>query len=135
MKTMKILVLAAIAMMFGAILACAQAPGGNNPPSEGQGNEMPMEKKQGPMMAMNMMGFMPKQMVATTDGAVIILAGNKLLKYDKDLNLVKEVEITGVAEMKIDAGAMQDMIGKMKEKYGKHKDKSEPESQPAPEAK
>ena len=32
-------------------------------------------------------------MVATQDGGIIVLIGNKLLKYDKDLNLVKEVEI------------------------------------------
>lgn len=34
-----------------------------------------------------------RTMVASEDGGVIILAGNKLMKYDKDLNLVKEVEI------------------------------------------
>ena len=32
-------------------------------------------------------------MVATSDGGVIVLTGNKLTKYDKDLNVVKEVEI------------------------------------------
>jgi hypothetical protein len=33
------------------------------------------------------------QMVAADDGGVIILSGNKLLKYDAELNLVKEVEV------------------------------------------
>lgn len=33
------------------------------------------------------------QMVATDEGGVIVLAGNKLMKYDADLNLVKEVEV------------------------------------------
>jgi hypothetical protein len=33
------------------------------------------------------------QMVAASDGGVIILKRNKLMKYDKDLNLVKEVEL------------------------------------------
>ena len=37
--------------------------------------------------------MMAKQMVATGDGGIIVLTGNKLLKYDKDLNLIKEVEI------------------------------------------
>jgi hypothetical protein len=37
--------------------------------------------------------MMPKSMVSTSDGGVIVLIGNKLLKYDSKLDLVKEVEI------------------------------------------
>jgi hypothetical protein len=37
--------------------------------------------------------MMGGQMVATKDGGVIVMMGNQLLKYDKDLNLQKEVEI------------------------------------------
>lgn len=33
------------------------------------------------------------EMVASSDGGVIILQGRKLSKYDKNLNLVKEVEL------------------------------------------
>ncbi len=33
------------------------------------------------------------QMVATDEGGVIVLTGNKLMKYDANLNLVKEAEI------------------------------------------
>lgn len=33
------------------------------------------------------------QMVATDEGGVIVLAGNKLIKYDADLNVEKEVEV------------------------------------------
>lgn len=40
-----------------------------------------------------MMGGGKETVVATSDGGVVILAGPKLIKYDKDLNLVKEVEI------------------------------------------
>lgn len=43
------------------------------------------------------------QMVAVGDG-VIILIGNKLVKYDKNLNVVKEVEI------KIDMDSMKKMM-------------------------
>ncbi len=32
-------------------------------------------------------------LAATEDGGALVLMGNKLCKYDKDLNLVKEVEI------------------------------------------
>jgi hypothetical protein len=51
------------------------------------------------------------QMVATDEGGVIVLSGNKLAKYDADLNLVKEVEV------KMPMGPMGDkqcpMMGKM----------------------
>jgi len=59
--------------------------------------------------------MMQKQMVATSDGGVIVLAGNKLYKYDKDLNLVKE------AEIKMDVEGMKKMMDQMKEKCGKDK--------------
>ena len=42
-------------------------------------------------MCATMMG--KAQMVATDEGGVIVLAGNKLMKYDADLNIVKEVEV------------------------------------------
>lgn len=59
--------------------------------------------------------MMQKQMIATSDGGVIVLAGNKLYKYDKNLNLVKE------AEIKIDFEHMKMMMDKMKDKCGKDK--------------
>ena len=33
------------------------------------------------------------EMVATQDGGVIVMKGNKLYKYDKDLNLTKEIKL------------------------------------------
>ena len=42
-----------------------------------------------------------KSLVATSDGGVVVLVGQKLIKFDKDLNIVKEVEI------KIDIEGMQ----------------------------
>ena len=79
---------------------------------------MSMEKPMGmPMPGMGKMGgqMMGKaQMVATDDGGVIVLAGNKLMKYDADLNLVKE------AEVKMPMGSMSGkqcpMMGKTGEK-------------------
>jgi len=53
--------------------------------------------------------MMQKQMIATSDGGVIVLSGNKLYKYDKNLNLVKE------AEIKMDVEGMKKMMEKMKE--------------------
>ena len=43
------------------------------------------------MHAMGMMGG--SAMVATEDGGIVIMWGSKLMKYDKDLNLIKEAEI------------------------------------------
>ncbi|MDP2980681.1 MAG: hypothetical protein Q8N67_01260 [Candidatus Omnitrophota bacterium] len=55
---------------------------------------------------MMMKKMMQKEVVVTPDGGVIVLIGNKLIKYDKDLNLVKE------AEIKVD---MEAMMKQMKE--------------------
>ena len=58
---------------------------------------MAMEKPAGmstPDMGKKCCPIMGKiQMVATDEGGVIVLAGNKLMKYDADLNLVKDVEL------------------------------------------
>ena len=43
------------------------------------------------MMGRGMMSG--SSLAATEDGGAIVLMGNQLLKYDKDLNLVKKVEI------------------------------------------
>ncbi len=63
--------------------------------------------KKCPMRGMVMKGMMEKSIIATTEGGVIVLAGNKIVKYDKDLNVVKEVEI------KVDVEAMQKNIMEM----------------------
>ncbi len=36
---------------------------------------------------------MPVNIVATSDGGVVVVLGNKLSKYDSNLNFVKEVEL------------------------------------------
>jgi len=64
----------------------------------GQGGGM---MKDCPNCQMMMKMMMSKTMVASDDGGVIVMIGNKLFKYDKDLNLKKEVEI------KIDMEAMK----------------------------
>lgn len=50
--------------------------------------------------------MMGRSLVATADGGVVVLLGNKLYKYDKDLVLQKEVEI------KIDREGTQKKMGK-----------------------
>jgi hypothetical protein len=77
-------------------------------------------EKMGMMGIMGSMGMMmKKEMVATPDGGVIVMAGNKLLKYDKDLNLLKEVEI------KMDFEGMKKTMEKMKEECLMHKEMME----------
>lgn len=44
---------------------------------------------------MGMMHDMKPSMVSSSDGGVIVMSGNHLTKYDKNLNVVKEVEIKG----------------------------------------
>ena len=59
--------------------------------------------------------LMDKSLVATQDGGAIVMVGNKLQKYNKDLVLEKEVEI------KIDVEGMQKTMKQMMEKCPMHK--------------
>lgn len=77
------------------------------------GKGMMMGKKC--MMGKGMMGcgmakgMMGKTVTPTSDGGVVVLAGNQLFKYDKGLTLVNK------AELPVDMGMMQkDMMGMMK---------------------
>ncbi|MGE0269407.1 MAG: hypothetical protein AB7S78_13235 [Candidatus Omnitrophota bacterium] len=64
----------------------------------------------GKMMGMHsmMMKMMDRNVVATSDGGIVIVSGNKVAKFDKDLNLVKEVEL------KMDTEGMRKMMDNMK---------------------
>lgn len=70
-------------------------------------------------MAMGTM--MQKEMVSSGDGGVIVLTGNRLLKYDKDLTLLKEVELP-MMDMKAMHDRMMEMMKncsmKMQEEEG-----------------
>ena len=71
----------------------------------------------GKKMGMGHGGGMQPTVVATNDGGVVVLMGNKLAKYDSELNLIGEVEMKGGPKPK---------DKKMKD------DTSEPEQAPAP---
>ena len=96
MKRALILAIAAVFIMGSSIVCLAQM---RNKP----GREMNR-----PMMS-GIHCMMGKQVIATTDGGVVVMSCNKLYKYDKDLNLIKEVEIP------VDMKYMQEMWKKMKE--------------------
>ena len=59
-------------------------------------------------MCSMMNSMMGRSVVATNDGGVVVVTGNKLTKYDKDLNVAKEVEL------KMDMEGMQKMMDNMK---------------------
>ncbi|MBF0484086.1 MAG: hypothetical protein HQL25_05210 [Candidatus Omnitrophica bacterium] len=95
----RIVILIVGAMFLGAglgAIASAQAA------KDMTGTEMMMKKSMkmehkgegmNKMGGMMMESMMKKNIIATSDGGVIVMAGNKLMKYDKDLNLIKEVDI------------------------------------------
>jgi hypothetical protein len=61
------------------------------------------------MCNMMMMHFMkPSFAFSTKDGGFVVIVGNKIMKYDKEANLKKEVE------MKMDTVAMDRMMQQMK---------------------
>jgi hypothetical protein len=66
-------------------------------------------KEMCPIHGMMMKSMMGREMIATADGGVAVLSGNKLMKFDKDLNLVKE------AEIKPDLEGIQKMMMQMQE--------------------
>lgn len=85
-------------LILGLALAvvCVGAAGAGQHPEKGM---CPMMKKgdKGYCCAMHAKvckEMMDREVVATSDGGVVVLTGGMLTKYDKDLNKVKETEIT-----------------------------------------
>jgi hypothetical protein len=90
-KTIFLLTIAAV-VGIGSYFALAQDPRGGGMMGRGMMNENERMQQMGrggmggPMMHNG-------SLVATQDGGVIVMMGNELIKYDKDLNLAKQVEI------------------------------------------
>ena len=106
-----LIAIAAVIIMGTSGLALAQMDKGKEMMGDKGMMGMMGDKGMGmcPMMGGMMSSMMGKSMVGTSDGGVIVLAGNKLVKYDKDLNVVKEVEV------KMDMEGMQkNMMDMMK---------------------
>jgi len=86
-------------------------PGMNQPgmaPGEDQGMKKGRMGLMPPMGCPKMHEMMNRTVVATSDGGVVVVIGDRIIKYDKDLNVVKE------AEIKMDAGAMHKKMLEMK---------------------
>jgi predicted lipid-binding transport protein (Tim44 family) len=85
--------IACIAAFAGLVFTVSAVSFAQEPEQmEGQMGQQQQMMGQG-MKGGMMRGMMSGQMVAASDGGVIVMMGNKLMKYDKDLNLKKEVEI------------------------------------------
>lgn len=111
---MKKIMLAVLAMVLCvSTVAFAEETEKGEMPGISQGasvdNPMGMPMQGMEKRCFSMMG--KTQMVATDEGGVIVLAGNRLMKYDAELNLVK------VAELQMPMGPMGNrqcpMMGKM----------------------
>jgi hypothetical protein len=95
-----IIITMAVLLIAGAFLTTAEGKGWfeKGTPEKGR-----MEKHK-PMMGMCHMHkmmcehMMKKEIVPAGDGGVVIMACGKLYKYDKDLNLVKDVELTKIKD-------------------------------------
>lgn len=77
----------------------------------GVGSTGPAREKMAmnPIHEIQMGSMMAKTIIATGDGAFVVMAGNKLSKYDKDLNLLKDVQV------KMDMDGMQNKFSQMME--------------------
>ena len=97
------------ALVLSTGLAFAQDTGMKKECTMGKG--MMDGKMMGMMKHGMMMKMMEKNVVATSDGGIVIVAGNKVTKYDKNLNLVKEVELKndmeGMKKMMADCPMMK----------------------------
>ena len=73
--------------------------------------------------------MMNKSVVPTSDGGIVIVAGNKITKYDKDLNVVKEAEVKvdmeATKKQMADMMKMCPMMGDMKGMDSESKDAGE----------
>jgi hypothetical protein len=74
--------------------------------------------------------MMGKQIVATSDGGIVITIGNKLYKYDGSLNLQKEVEIPFDKECMMKMMKDMDMMQEKMDKPGEAKVKGTDETKP-----
>jgi hypothetical protein len=98
-------------------MKCHERHGGHMMGKRGMWSCCPMHREIGIRM-------MKRTLVPTQDGGVALLMGNKIVKYDKDMNVLKEVEVKcdteGMQKMMEDMCAGCPMCGKMSGKWRKH---------------
>lgn len=113
-RIMFVVVLAAICVGLAALSFAAEpvSDAGQSTADKGvkMGKEPHHRMGMCPMHMMSMKTMTERSIVATEDGSVVVMVGNRLSKYNKDLELVKEVE------MKSDAEDTYKKMQEMKEK-------------------
>ena len=115
--------------MIGPVTAETQKRDKQSCPMMGKMDDKDMKGKGCRMGDMPMHCMTEKQMVATSDGGIVITIGNKLYKYDSSLNLQKEVEIP--FDMKCMKMMMKDMdMGEKMDKPEEAKPKGTDETKP-----
>lgn len=109
--TYLIIAVIAVSLSASSVFAGKMKGGVMEEGKDGKGIEKGMMDG-GMMTMMHKMHGMTRSptMVASNDGGVIVLTGNKLYKYDKNLNLVKEAEI----KTEMEGGGMMGGMGGMK---------------------
>jgi hypothetical protein len=95
MKKITGIAVLAVLMMCFAVASYAQDTEKTGNPMMGKGMAMDKPMQGCMMQRCPMMGMKNAAIVTIGEGNVIVLMGNKLLKYDKNLELKKEVEIQG----------------------------------------
>lgn len=84
---------AALSLLILMTYVYSQGPGAG--PRPGMGPGMMDSARHARMMDKPMMmgGMMGHNLVATSDGGVVLMMGNRLYKYDKNLAAIKDVEV------------------------------------------
>lgn len=133
MKRMLVVIAVALLAVIGSYSVFAQPrqsqPG--QPPMGGMGRGM-MQGQAGPggmmcPMCGAMGGAMMQKSLVEVDGGVIVAVANKLIKYDGDLNKVKEITID------IDVTAMQQTMQQMMQNCPMHQQMMQRSQQQAQE--
>jgi hypothetical protein len=129
MRRYVFIVVLAVSVLGFAVVSSAHEHEGMKGPMAGEcakGGNMGMCPKH----YMIMKDMMAKKIVATEDGSVVVMAGNKLMKYDKNLDLKKEVELKCdmkemCDKMRKDCPMCQEMMEKGGMKQGAVPEKAE----------
>jgi len=120
-KRMLVAMVAVLLAVIGSYAVFAQprqSQPGQPPMGGGMGRGM-MQGQAGPggmmcPMCAAMGGAMMQKSIVQTDDGIIVMAGNKLIKYDNDLNKVKETTID------LDISGMQQTMSQMMQNCPMH---------------
>jgi hypothetical protein len=82
-----------LCFIFSAACFAQEAAQQQKVPRKITAKPAPAQTRERQMQNMTRMFVATSKMVATTDHGVVVMVGNKLYKYDRNLRLIKEQEI------------------------------------------